>query len=97
MEPAADDKEMREARIRWLRDQGRNSGEPYPGDAGLDGFAAGFNAGRSATGVPLELLTRLQASALPNGSMAMDAMIPAAIWREFVDAHAAALYAAAHS
>lgn len=43
----------------------------------------------------LDLLTKLQAAAEPidisHGDE--DARVPAALWREFVDAHAAALYA----
>ena len=36
--------DMTEARIKWLRHLGKDTGKPYPGDAGLDGFAAGYFA-----------------------------------------------------
>lgn len=44
----------------------------------------------------LEVLTRLQASATPTNDHAQNAIIPAAMWREFVDTHAAMLYESAH-
>lgn len=37
-------------------------------------------------------MKRLEASATPLDNETMDAVIPAAVWREFVDAHAALLY-----
>jgi len=43
----------------------------------------------------LDVLTRLQASAVPTFDIDA-AVIPSAMWREFVDAHAAALYEEAH-
>ena len=46
--------------------------------------------------VTLELLNRLQAAAEPYDSACADAVIPAAMWREFVDAHAESLYESAH-
>lgn len=36
--------DMKTARIKWLREAGL-AGKSYPGDAGLDGFEAGFKAG----------------------------------------------------
>jgi hypothetical protein len=48
----------------------------------------------------LDVLTRMQAETKTAVSHAaiddLDAVVPAALWREFVDAHAQALYDAAH-
>lgn len=52
---------------------------------------------RSDAPSTLDVLSRLQASASPTEDEAMDAVVPAAMWREFVDMHARLLYESARN